>query len=345
MPDRQQAIERFLAEQGWPDADRSILADDASFRRYDRLRDGDRQAVLMDAPPPQEDTRPFIQIANHLRQLGLSAPEIYSQDTDQGLLILEDFGDQTYARVLARSPEREMALYELAVDVLIELHKKPLDAQTPNGLAAYDNAQHLREVGLLLDWHLPQVSANPLPPEAVVTYQALWQNLFDFVHTQPKALVLRDFHVDNLVWLENRPGLAACGLLDFQDALVGSRAYDLMSLLEDARRDISDQMIAALKQRYCAAFAELAKPGPAFDAFEASYAILGAGRHAKVIGIFTRLARRDAKPGYLVHNSRVWRLLERSLRHPMLGEIADWFDTYIPQNLRITPANKANKDK
>ncbi|NQV99427.1 MAG: phosphotransferase [Rhodospirillales bacterium] len=345
MPDRDQAVQAFLAAHGWRPQHRSRLADDASFRSYDRLRDGQRRAVLMNAPPPQEDVRPFIQIANHLRGLGLSAPEIYAEDCDQGFLLLEDLGDATYTRVLKSTPAREPALYQLAVDVLVYLHKLPSAQLLPDGLAVFTTERLLAEVNLLIAWFVPQLSGAPLPPEAIVSYQALWRELFDFVQHQPQCLILRDFHVDNLLWLEGRTGLKSCGLLDFQDALVGATAYDLMSLLEDARRDIPDAVAGPLKQRYFAAFDDLANPGPARQAFEATYAILGAGRHAKVIGIFTRLCLRDGKADYLTHIPRVWRLLESSLRHPMLAALADWFDTYLPHSLRTAPAWPADEDR
>ncbi len=345
MPERDQAIQRFLTDHGWQAAQRSVLADDASFRRYDRLvhKDG-RRAVFMDAPPPQEDVRPFIQIAHHLSTLGLSAPEIYAEDALQGFLLLEDLGDETYTRILHAQPDQEPALYKLAVDLLIELHKKPASQQIPQGLAAYTTERLMAEVDLLIDWYLPEATSEPLPKEARLSYQALWQEVFNCTESLPQCLVLRDFHVDNLLWLDARPDVKACGLLDFQDALKGPRAYDLMSLLEDARRDIPQSISAPLRDHYCAAFDDLARPGPARDAFDASYAILGAGRHAKVIGIFTRLAKRDGKDSYLVHIPRVWKLLESSLTHPMLASLADWFETYIPPPIRKMPARTAQKD-
>ncbi len=345
MPDRDSLLNFFLAKNGWRPEDRSVLADDASFRSYERLRDGDRHAVLMNAPPPQEETLPFINIANHLRSLGLSAPEIYGQDTDKGFLLLEDFGDATYTKVLAATPKRERELYELAVDVLIYMHQLPADQLNSKDLAFYSTDTYLKEATLLTDWYVPHVADTELPTDAKITYQALWQEVFDYAEKQPRALVLRDYHVDNLVWLDQHDGLKSCGLLDFQDALIGSRAYDLMSLLEDARRDVSDDLTAHLLARYFEAFDDLAEPGPARDAFEATYAILGAGRHAKIIGIFTRLCFRDGKSDYLKHIPRVWRHLERSLGHPMLSSLADWFDTYLPLSQRITPSTLSDEDK
>ena len=334
MHNRQKEIDVFLVDNGWKPEHRSVLADDASFRRYDRLLDGDRRAVLMDAPPHQEDMRPFIRIAELLVSLGLSAPEIYAKNIDKGRLLLEDFGDKTYTQALKATPKQEQYLYEQAVDALIHLHKIPVKDQIPNDLATYNTKVLLGEVRLLTDWYIPYVTTQHLTSEVIVAYEVVWKQLFDFVQFQPKCLVLRDFHVDNLLSLDGKLGVKACGLLDFQDALAGARPYDLMSLLEDARRDIDNQIIEVLKQRYYDAFEYLAKPGPERDAFEASYAILGAGRHAKVIGIFVRLCVRDCKPNYLIHIPRVWRLLERSLSHPMLSSVLDGFDTYAPKNLR-----------
>ena len=337
MYDRQKTLDVFLFDNGWKPEHQSALAYDASFRRYDRLLDGDRRAVLMDAPPPHEDIRPFIRIAELLKNLGLSAPEIYAQNTDQGFLLLEDFGDKTFSRILKESPSQEQALYQKAVDALIHLHKIPAKDQVPNGLAAYNTKVLLEEVRLLTDWYVPHMTKERLAPEAMIAYEVVWEELFDYVQSQPKCLVLRDFHVDNLVSLDKKSGIKSCGLLDFQDALAGARAYDLMSLLEDARRDIDDQIIEVLKKRYYSAFEDLTTPGPERDIFDATYAILGAGRHAKVIGIFARLFVRDGKPNYLIHIPRVWRLLERSLSHPMLLPVLDWFDTYLPKNLRSLP--------
>lgn len=345
MLDRDAALNAFLAESGWKPEDRAPLADDASFRSYERLRRGTRQAVLMNAPPPHEDTRPFIDIATHLRTLDLSAPEIYAQDTEAGFLLLEDFGDATYTQVLKTSPDREIGLYELAIDVLIHMHQLPVETLNPQGLGLYNTATYLKEVALFTDWYLPRVSKEALPREAKLTYDTLWVELFTFVETQPQALVLRDYHVDNLVWLDTYTGLKSCGLLDFQDALIGSRAYDLMSLIEDARRDVSDDLAAHLLARYYSAFDALSIKGAARDDFNGTYAILGACRHAKVIGIFTRLCFRDGKSDYLAHIPRVWRLLERSLGHPMLSSLADWFDVYVPQNLRRVPSNMVDEDK
>lgn len=285
----------------------------------------------MDAPPEREDVRPFVRMAEHLRGLGLSAPEIYAADPDAGLLLLEDLGDETFTRLLAAEAD-EMALYALAVDVLSYLHRLPTDRAIPPGLPLYDLRRLVDEALLLVDWHLPAVLAQPLAPEARAAYVAAWEMILPTVLAQPPTLVLRDYHVDNLLRLRERAGIAACGLLDFQDAVIGAAAYDLMSLLEDARRDIAESLRAAMLIRY--------REGAHLSdtrGFETTYAILSAQRHAKVIGIFTRLSRRDQKHGYLSHIPRVWRLLERALEHPSLAPVAGWFERHVPEGRRTIP--------
>ena len=288
MSERDERIAAFLAANRWDRAERRPLSGDASFRRYERLVNGTRRTVLMDAPPPHEDVRSFVRVARHLRDLGLSAPEIQAEDPDAGLLLLEDLGDDTYTRMLAGGGD-ERALYALAVDVLVHLHRPP--EAIPEGLAPYDDAQLLKEACWLTDWYMPAVLDRPTPQAVRRGYIEAWLSVFPVVHAQPRTLVLRDYHVDNLMWLPARQGVAACGLLDFQDAVAGPAAYDLMSLLEDARRDIDPELAAAMRERYGAAF-----PGLDAPAFDTAYAILGAQRHAKVIGVFTRLCVRDASP-------------------------------------------------
>ena len=320
-------IDRFLATAGWGDARRHPLDGDASFRRYVRLErpDGAR-AMLMDAPPPAEDVRPFAAIDAHLRRMGFSAPEILAADVERGLLLLEDFGDATFTRILAAGGD-EVSLYELAVDLLIGLHRQ--DAAITADVPDYDDPRLLDEAALLVDWFLP--AALGAAPSAAdrADFLALWRAVLPAARRVPRSLVLRDYHVDNLMRLDGRQGLAACGLLDFQDAVVGPVAYDLVSLLEDARRDIAPALADSMVTRYLAAFPDLDRGD-----FATSMAILGALRHAKVIGIFTRLDRRDGKPDYLRHIPRVWRLFERRLDHPALADIKRWVDATVPMRAR-----------
>jgi len=326
--ERAQAIAGFLASTGWPGATPAPLAADASFRRYFRLAAGGRRAVLMDAPPPHEDVRPYIHVAGLLRGHGLSAPEIYAEDRERGLLLIEDFGDDLYSRLLGDGGD-EAALYTLAVDTLVALHRA---VTAPPDLPPYDEATLLREAELLTEWYAPAVLGAPLSEAAREEYLALWRAVLPLAALPAATMVLRDYHVDNLMLLPGRPGVRGCGLLDFQDALCGPASYDLVSLLEDARRDVPPPLRAGMTERYLAAFPDIDRA-----AFDRSAAILAAQRNAKIIGIFTRLARRDGKPQYLGHIPRVWRLLEADLREPALRGIARWLDRHLPAPLRRAP--------
>lgn len=329
-------IADFLAACGWGAALRDKLPGDASFRRYERLRLGGRWAMLMDAPPPREDVRPYLRVARHLNKLGFSAPQIYEADENAGLLIIEDLGDDTYTRLLARGAD-ETALYALAIDVLIALHRLESEQALPAGLPPYDEAKLLEEARLLVDWFLPAVTGAPVAPEVIESYLAAWRAVLPLMQGPAPTLVLRDYHVDNLMGLSGRSGVAACGLLDFQDALAGHAAYDVVSLLEDARRDLAPGLAPAMMTRYLAAFPSLDRA-----AFAAAAAALSAQRNAKIVGIFTRLSRRDGKHHYLAHIPRVWRLLEQDLNHPALAPVRVWFDRHVPPALRRAPPPPAS---
>lgn len=314
---------KFLAESGWAGAQILPLAGDASFRRYFRIVDEGRTAVLMDAPPEHEDSRPFVEISEYLQSIGLSSPKIISKDYDIGLILLEDFGDDRVASLLLNQPELEIAIYERAIDVLIALHKAPVGE-----VAAYDEAVLLREVALLVDWYAP---AFDLAVD-LAAFNASWGPLFENITRESASdpvLVLRDYHADNLMWLPGRSGLEVVGLLDFQDALLGHRAYDLVSLLQDARRDVSPDLEEAMLQRYIIG-AGIADP----EMFRAHYEILGAQRNIKILGIFTRLWKRDGKLGYKAFQPRVWGYLEKNLQHPALQPVKQWMDLNIPENMR-----------
>ncbi|MBF0251996.1 MAG: phosphotransferase [Alphaproteobacteria bacterium] len=334
MADTLRDIERaqFLGRAGWADATRHPLKGDASFRRYFRLERNGQSAMLMDAPPTHEDVRPFVTVDRHLRDLGFSAPRILAEDEGLGFLLLEDFGDATFTNLLASGAD-EADLYRLGTDVLVALHAIDKSVAAPDWLPPYNDQRLLAEAALLLDWFMP-AQGIMVTTRARAEYERIWQGLFAHAHAGPRTLVLRDHHVDNLMRLDGRDGIKGCGLLDFQDALAGHPAYDLMSLLEDARRDIPDALQAEMKARY---FDALGVHGPDREAFQRVYAILAAQRHAKIIGIFTRLDRRDRKPVYLHHIPRVWRLFERALAHPALIAMRMWVDTHIPAAKRTTP--------
>jgi N-acetylmuramate 1-kinase len=285
----------------------------------------------MDAPPPMEDVGPFIAVAGMLRDLGFSAPEIYAEDRERGFLLIEDFGDDIYTRLLARGAD-ERALYALAIDTLASLHRAVAERGTP-ALPPYDENRLLDEASLLADWYAPDVLGAALPEQARDDYLARWRDILPLAALPTPTLVLRDYHVDNLMLLPGRSGVRACGLLDFQDAVSGPASYDLVSLLEDARRDVPEDLRDAMTERYLASFPEIDRP-----AFSRSAAILAAQRNCKIIGIFTRLWRRDGKPAYLAHIPRVWRLLEDDLaREKALRPIADWLDRHLPGDCRRAP--------
>ena len=329
---RDQVIADFLRSTGWNDARRDKLPGDASFRRYERLALESRRAMLMDAPPPREDVRPFLRIARHLTSLGFSAPRIYEADETAGLLILEDLGDETYTRLLARGAD-ERALYALAIDVLIALHRLPDSQAIPAGLPPYDDQRLLDEAKLLIEWFMPAITGAAPSPAQIEDYVGLWRGVLPLTRFAPPTLVLRDYHVANLMGLPERAGVAACGLLDFQDAVAGACAYDVVSLLGDARRDLASGLPEAMMARYLAGFPTLDK-----NAFAAAAAILSAQRNAKIIGIFTRLSRRDGKHHYLAHLPRVWRLLEQDLSHPALCDLRAWFERALPSAMRRAPS-------
>lgn len=321
------AAPAFLEGTGWGGADIRPLAGDASFRRYFRIVRGRDTAVLMDAPPPHEDARPFLAIAAHLNALGLSAPQAIAADTTLGLVLLEDFGDDRLAPLLTQRPDLETPLYETAVDILAELgrHAPPAD------LPGYGFDDYLREARLFTDWHMPALGLDG----DAAAFDAAWADALASVLDPPaRVVVLRDYHADNLMLLD-RPGLGRLGLLDFQDARSGHPAYDLVSLIEDARRDTSEGLRRAMRARFAAA----TKADPA--ALDAACAVLGAQRNTKILGIFTRLWRRDGKPHYLALQPRVWAHLDRDLAHPALAPVRAWFAAHVPAAARAPLAAAA----
>lgn len=319
MSDLPSGLAEFLAGAGWADADIEPIPGDASFRRYFRIRSDKGKAMLMYAPPPHEDPRPFLDVAAWLNGNAMRAPEIFASDAAQGWVLLEDFGDDRMRDWLDARPEDEYASYEAAIDALVELH-----AKLPGPFPPYDMAVYLREAALLTEWYCP---AAGLTVDAE-GYEAAWRGVLAplLERQQPGVTVLRDYHAENIMLLDGSPA-APQGLIDFQDALVGHRAYDVVSLLQDARRDVSEQLERAMLDRY------KARTCPD-EHFEADYAVLGAQRNAKIVGIFTRLSERDGKPRYLAMIPRVWQAMERDLAHPALAPVTRWFDENIPRTLR-----------
>lgn len=329
---REIIIQDFLKRSGWDTAKRGRLAGDASFRKYDRLVSAQGRAVLMDAPPPQEDVRPFVRIARHLHGLGFSVPAILAEDHEAGLLLLEDLGDDTYTKLLARGHD-ESALYALAIDALSALHQVPPDKVIPAGVKPYSEERLLEEVNRINVWYRPLVNAPALSDDALKSFELIWRAILPHAWTVPTSLVLFDYHVDNLLGLFDRPGVKACGILDFQDAVAGPITYDPMSLLEDARRDINPALVTSMKARYLASCKTLDT-----KTFETSWAVMAAQRHVRVIGTFARLQIRDKKPHYLVHMPRLWRYMDQCLKHPILADLKTWLDAHVPQELRVVQA-------
>lgn len=308
----------FLDGLGWGEADVLPLAGDASFRRYFRIAGHGRSAILMDAPPPHENAGPFLDVAGWLTARGFSAPAILGTDLAQGLVLLEDFGDARMRETVDAAPESLVRLYAAAVDILVRLHAEPAGPWKP-----YDRPELQREADLLVEWYCPAVGIDA----DAAGYRAAWDTVFGQASTQRPVTVLRDYHAENLMLIG---GSESLGLLDFQDAAAGHPAYDLVSLLQDARRDVEPAVAAAMLDRYRRA------TGAGAD-FDAAYHVLGAQRNAKIVGIFTRLWRRDGKPRYPALCPRVWRYLDADLEHPALAPVKAWFDAAIPADKRGDP--------
>ena len=314
-------VDAFLAACGWGEARVEPLAGDASFRRYFRVIGEGRHAVLMDAPPPHEDPQPFIAIAEWLASVGLTAPEIIARDLDQGLLLLGDLGDVRLRETLDDDPGREEELYGLATDLLVQLHgHPPMPGLRPHGLD-----QWLDELMLFPDWYAPALGLE-VDRDG---YRAAWTDVLAPVAADGlgPVTVLRDYHAENVMLVAGREGVAHLGLLDFQDALAGHPAYDLASVLEDARRDVSPSIEQSMIARYSAATG-------GGEGFERAYWALAAQRNTRILGVFVRLWKRDGKPHYRAFQPRMWGLLERDLAAPGLESVRAWFDANVPPAMR-----------
>lgn len=342
---REDLVESFLAGTRFSGAAREKLQGDASFRRYERLTDTDGTTyILMDAPPP-EDVRPFVFMTRFLREHEFSAPEIFAEDAEHGFLVLEDLGLSSYslvlsgAELLSADPIVEERLYRSAVQALSKLHRTP----APSELASYSDDLYLQELSLFTDWYLPYQNIF-LSDEKREQFFAIWRSLLSLTRIGKQVVVLRDYHADNLMWLENRSDIERVGLLDYQDAVIGSQAYDLVSLLEDARRDVSDDTVRHAQRLFLEA-------NPYLDpiAFSTAYCVLGAQRNLKIIGIFARLFMRDKKPRYLDFLPRVFGHLERDIAHPALSSLRYWlFDTLPtrdPHSIHTDKQHQASASK
>jgi N-acetylmuramate 1-kinase len=347
---RLQILRQFLADTGFIDAKRRRMAGDASIRSYARLIRDDRVFILMNSPRRPdgpatydgksysaavhlaEDVKSFVAIDNGLRERGFSAPAIHHGDLDAGFLITEDFGNEG---LVEGDPPRPMAeRYEAAVDLLAALHRQslpdvlPLTPQLSYSIPTLDVEAMLIEIGLMLEWYLPDQGVE-LRDAARVEFTLLWRDLLGKAATAPKTWVMRDFHSPNLIWLAERSGISRVGIIDFQDAVLGPAAYDLVSLLQDARVDIPEQLELALLTRYIKA---RHVADETFDpaGFAELYAIMSAQRNTRILGTFARLNRRDGKPQYLRHQPRIWTYLVRSLAHPVLSQVRQWYSANVP---------------
>jgi tRNA threonylcarbamoyl adenosine modification protein YjeE len=351
---RLKALRHFLDSAGFADAKRQRMAGDASIRSYARLIRDDGVVILMNSPRRPdgpaiydgksysaavhlaEDVKPFVAIAGALRARGFSAPAIGHVDLDAGFLITEDFGSAGF--IEGDPPAPIAARYQAATDVLAALHREPLPEilhltpQTTYALPSFDTDALLTEVGLMLEWYLPDRGVEPTN-NMRAEFVMMWRDLLSTSATAPKTWVLRDFHSPNLIWLEQREGLAQVGIIDFQDAVLGPAAYDLVSLLQDARIDVPEELELALLTRYIKA---RRASDETFDPanFAELYAIMSAQRNTRLLGTFARLNRRDGKPQYLRHQPRIWTYLTRSLAHPALSPFRDWYAANVPPPVR-----------
>ncbi len=324
---RREELEKFLSKTEFAGAQLQPLAGDASARRYVRATFGGKQAMIMDTPAEGENFPAFVAIAEYLHKNGYSAPAILARDMQTGFLLLEDFGDESFTRILSKQKgEEENTLYAAAIDLLAQWRN--LANQNSISLPLYDEELYLREVSLFPDWFLPQIMPAEKAAFLRTEYMDIWREILRSFTLEKNVFVHRDFHADNLMWLPQREGAKRIGLLDFQDALMGDAAYDLVSLLEDARRDVSSELVDAMIKRY------LAQTGENPERFFAAYNILGAQRNSKIIGIFVRLAVRDGKDNYLQFLPRVWAHLQRDIKHPLLKNLHDWLEINIPIEAR-----------
>lgn len=339
------------------DRELRYLQGDASVRRYGRLlRHGAPNAILMDWPrqpdgPPirnglpysrlahlAEDVRPFVAVAHALSAAGLTVPHIHAQDLDNGFLLLDDLGDRVFGSEVQAGTTNQATMWEAATDALVALSQVPAPEALPvagggtHQVSGYDTAAMAIESELIVDWYWPALRGASVDADDKGEFTELWSDVFAQLAKMPAAWVLRDYHSPNLLWLPEREGIARVGVIDFQDAMRGPAAYDLVSLLQDARVDVGPELEAHLFNHYCAGVA--ARGSFDRDAFVFAYAALGAQRNTKIVGIFARLAKRDGKPQYLQHVPRLWRYLDRDLSHPQLAGLKRWYDRHFPADAR-----------
>lgn len=360
-PAREAAIIEFLEKSGWGAATRADLAGDASTRRYERLSLDGKPAVLMDWPAGPdapvddarhaysavahlaEDVRPFVAVDKYLTGIGLTAPEIIAGDLDRGFLLLEDLGDNVLGGILDRGagPEGETLddIYRACIELLIRLQAEGAPECLPIGESGGDGSTHevphfddglmRAELDVPLDWYFPVVLGREATRGERDEFHALWTDIWPLMQAGPRALCLRDFHSPNILWLSAEKGLKRVGLIDFQDAFLGSRAYDVVSFLQDARKTVPQEREEVMLDFYVACARDTL---PGFDeaGFRAAYAAFGAERALRLIGLWPRLLKRDGKPHYMAHMPRTKAYLRRNLAHPALGDLRRWIDKHLP---------------
>ncbi len=329
MTNRTVLAQALIAQTQWAGAERAFLAGDASNRRYERLTDPatGHTAIFMDAPPDKgEDVHAFVRVAEYLRSIGLSAPEIFAKDAEFGFLLLEDLGDDLFARVLRRNPKRERELYEAATDVLIHLHDSP-----SLSLPSYDPAL-MTELAALSFTKYTQGILGSYDTDALDRFENRFSDLLHRETSGVKVVIQRDYHAENLIWLPDRQGLQRVGLLDFQSAMLGHPAYDLMSLLQDVRRSVPVSIEMRMIDRY------LMATGMNDHDFRTAYNVLGAQRNLRILGGFARLATDYGKPQYVDLIPATWAHLMRDLEHPALVSVAQLLRDALPEP---TPYNLA----
>jgi aminoglycoside/choline kinase family phosphotransferase len=322
---RAEQIDEFLQQNGWLNPVLEKIPGDASFRRYIRVKDEQgRKAVIMDAPPEKEPVALFLRVQRYYQRNGLRVPECFAAEESKGLLLLEDIGDLSVSQYLVKYSEKEEYIYRQAIDILVNAFHAGLSIITSqDSFENYSHEKMLQEVMLLPEWLLPEILPSNHVIEAGQEYEAIWQQLIRQNQKQPEVVVHRDYHADNLFVLQDETLV----MLDFQDAVLGQPAYDVVSLLEDARRDVNPHVVQAMLEHF------ILQTKIDREEFMASHAFYGAQRNAKILGIFTRLYRRDAKPRYLGMLPRVWRYFEHSCEHPALHDLRAWRARWITSDV------------
>lgn len=330
----------FLQKCNLKDFQLEKIPSDASFRNYDRIIQGEKTFILMDAPPEHENVKQFVTVANFLEKQGFSAPKIFQSDIKNGFLLLEDFGTNSFTKLLndkSQSEVSEERLYSTAVDTLLTLHKS---AVPDNLIPYYSDDLLVKEAFMLIEWYIPVLNGEKVSKKLHEEYEVIWRHLLQYTRYIPETTVLKDFHADNLMWLEDRSGFQRVGILDFQDAIIGSPVYDMVSLLEDARRDVNDTLAQNMITRYLDGRQDITRKD-----FLAAYSILGAQRNLRIVGTFARKAVRDKNSAYLKLLPRVWGYIEKDLKHPLLLPLKGWLDKVISPKVRNPQSQNNSNEK